>query len=83
MWWNGPAWGPVSGWWIMLLIGIVFMVVCLFIISRVFGIGAGSGCMIPKNNANTNYPKNDEKIDELKKEIQSLKEDIRNLKVRS
>lgn len=72
MWWNGHAWGPMYGWWIMPIIAIVFMVIVLFIVSRFFG-GIGGFCgRKPMDN--------DESIKELKKEIQELKNEIRELK---
>ena len=83
MGWYGPTWGPFMGWWIMPLFGIVFLLICLFVLSRFMRGGSGSGCMMPKDHANTDRTKNDEKIDELKKEIESLREDVRNLKTKS
>jgi len=70
MWWSGPGWGPMYGWWIMPFFGIIFFVLVLFIVSRFFG--AGGYCGRP-------YADRDS-IEDLKKEIKALSDEIRELK---
>ncbi len=74
MWWNGPGpgWGPMYGWWIMPIFGIIFLLIILFIVSRFFGSGNGF--------CGKRERRDDDGILELKKEIQELKEEIRELK---
>jgi len=73
MWWNTPGgWGPMYGWWIMPFFGIIFLVLMLLIISRFFGAGGGFCGRPPANR--------DSGIEELKKEIKALREEIRELK---
>ncbi len=69
--WNGPGWGPMYGWWIMPFFGIIFFVLFLLIASRFFG---GSGfCGRPPADR-------DSGIEEIKKEIKALRDEIRELK---
>lgn len=72
MWWNTPGgWGPMYGWWIMPFFGIIFLVLVLLIVSRFFGGGSLSG----RPSADR-----DSGIEELRKEIKALREEIRELK---
>ena len=71
MWWSGPGWGPMYGWWVMPFFAIIFLVVVLFIVSRFFG--SGGVCGRPPANR-------DSGTEELRKEIQALREEIRELK---
>ena len=71
MWWNGPGWGPMYGWWVMPFFGIVFLVIVLLIVSRFFG-GGGFCGRTPSGH--------DSGVDDLKKEIQALRDEVRELK---
>lgn len=71
MMWNGPGWGPMYGWWIMPFFAIIFLVLVLLIVSRFFGAGGFCG-RTPADR--------DSGIEELKKEIKALREEIRELK---
>jgi uncharacterized membrane protein len=71
MWWNGPG-GPMYGWWFMPLFGIVFLLIILFIVGRFFQ-GWGGSCGRPPAGR-------DSDIDELKKEIKALRDEVRELK---
>ena len=63
-WWNGPP--PMWGmWWIFPLIGLAFMIVCLFAISRFFRGGAGF-CGDRRYN----------EIEHLRGEMRELKDEI-------
>ena len=75
MWWNGPGGGPMYGWWIMPVFGIVFLLVVLLIVSRFFGSGSGF-CGRPRTGRLTE----DDEIKELRKEIRELRDEIRELK---
>ena len=59
------------GWWIMPFFGIIFLVLMLLIVSRFFG-GGGFCGRRPADR--------DSSIEELKKEIKALREEIRELK---
>lgn len=72
MMWNGPGWGPMYGWWIMPIFGIIVFVLVLFIVSRFFGAGGGF-CGRPPTDR-------DSSIEELKKEIKALRDEIKELK---
>ena len=67
-WWNGPhpMWGMG---WIFPLIGLAFMIVCLFAISRFFGGGAGF-CGRRRYN----------EIEDLRREVRELKGEIANIR---
>jgi hypothetical protein len=67
MWWNGPGWGPMNGFWIMPFFFIIFLVIVLFIVSRFFG-GGGFCGRTPSRH--------DSAIDDLKKEIQALRDEV-------
>jgi len=71
MCWNGPGWGPMHGWWGMPFFGIIFLVVVLLIVSRFFGYG-GFCRRTPSEH--------DSSLDDLKKEIQALRDEIRELR---
>lgn len=58
------------GWWVMPFFGIIFLVIVLFIVSRFFG---GGFC------GRTPFG-HDSGIDDLKKELQALRDEIRELK---
>ena len=69
-WWNGPP--PMWGmWWIFPLIGLCFFIAMLFAISRFFGRGTGF-C------GGRRY----DEIDDLRREIRDLKDEIAKLKKR-
>jgi hypothetical protein len=73
MMWNGQGWGPMYGWWMMpfgMIFMVIFIVICLLIVSRFFR--GGGFCGGPMRH--------DSDIDGLKKEIQSLREEIKELK---
>jgi|GEM_PF-980227 hypothetical protein len=65
MWWNGPP--PMWGWGMMIFpfFGILFMVVCLFFMFHMF---KGRGSFMSGQR--------DYEIDDLKREIKGLKEEI-------
>jgi hypothetical protein len=67
-WWNGPhpMWGMG---WIFFLIGLAFMIVCLFAISRLFRGGAGF-CGGRRYN----------EIEDLRREMRELKDEIAKLR---
>jgi len=58
------------GWWIMPFFAIIFLVLMLFIVSRFFG---GSFCGRPPADR-------DSGIEELRKEIKALRDEIKELK---
>ncbi len=64
-------WGPMYGWWIFPFFGIIFMLLMLLIVSRFFGRGGFCGRR-PSDR--------DEGIEELRKEIKALRDEIRELK---
>ncbi len=67
-WWNGPP--PMWGmWWIFPLVGLIFVIVMLFAISRFFGGGFGF-C------GGRRY----DEIEDLKREMRDLKEEVAKLR---
>ena len=72
MWWNGPGCGPMYGWWMMPIFGILFLLIFFFIFSRFFGGGAGFCGRQPADR--------DSGIDDLKKEIKALRDEVKELK---
>lgn len=59
------------GWWVMPFFGIIFLVLMLLIVSRFFG--GGGFCGRPPADRNND-------LEEIKKEITALREEIRELK---
>ncbi|HSA77481.1 MAG TPA: hypothetical protein VLG72_01300 [Nitrospirota bacterium] len=74
MWWNGldSEWGPMYGWWFMPIFGILFLLIVLFIVSRLIG-GGGGYCRRQPADCNSGS-------DELRKEIKALRDEVRELK---
>lgn len=72
MWWNGPGWVPMYGWWIMPIFGILFLLIFLFIFSRFFGGGVGFCGRPPADR--------DSGMEELRKEIKALRDEVKELK---
>ena len=67
-WWNGPP--PMWGmWWIFPLVGLIFVIVMLFAVSRFFG-GRFGFC------GDRGY----DEIEDLKSEIRDLKEEVAKLR---
>ena len=67
-WWNGPS--PMWGmWWIFPLIGLAFIILILFAISRFFGSGVGF-C------GGRRY----DEIEDLRREMRELKDEISKLR---
>lgn len=58
------------GWWIMPIFGIIFLVICLYFFSRFFGCGRG-----PMDHSGERA-----ELEDMKNEIQSLRDEIRELK---
>lgn len=77
MWCNGPMWGPGYGWWFMPLFGIVFMVVFLYAISRIFGT---SGFRGPFACGRQDSGKDQGNTEDLKEEVRALLAEIQALK---
>lgn len=71
MW--GPGWGPMYGWWVMPFFGIIFLVIVLIIVSRLFG--GGGFCWRPPTERNSD-------IEEIKKEIRASRDEISELRRR-
>ena len=67
-WWNDPhpMWGM---WWIFPLIGLVFMIVCLFAISRFF-----------RGRAGFCGGRRHDEIEDLRREMRELKDEIAKLR---
>ena len=77
MWCNGPVWGSGYGWWFMPLFGMLFMVIFLYVISRIFGNSGVHGFFPCGRHASR---KDQDDIVELKEEIRELRTEIRSLK---
>jgi uncharacterized membrane protein len=60
------------GWWFMPIFGIVFLLIVLFIVSRFFG-SWGGFCGRPPADR-------DSGIEELRKEISALRDEVKELK---
>lgn len=72
MWWNGPGWGPMNGFWMMPFFFIIFLVIVFFIVGRLSAGGGGFCGRTPLRQGSD--------IDDLKKEIQALRDEVRELK---
>jgi hypothetical protein len=71
MWWNGHP--MMGGWGFMFpLFGLVFMVIVIFLLFQFFG----TRCF-PMRGGNYN------ELEDLKKQIREIKDDIENLKKRT
>jgi uncharacterized membrane protein len=78
-----PFWGEYwgSGWWgfgwIFPLICLLFMAVMVFVCFRMMGGMAGFGCMGGHRGHSA------DQVDDMRREIQGLKEEVRKLRDRS
>ena len=70
MWWTGAGWGPMYGWWLMPLFGIICMVVFLYAVSIIFGRGFCG------RQSSTEQQRN---IEELTREVRELRSKIKAL----
>ncbi len=66
-----PRMGADVCWWFMPIFGILFVLIVLFVIGRFFG-GWGGFCGRP--------PADRDSLDELRKEIKALRDEVRELK---
>ena len=74
MWWDGPGWGHMyGGWWFMPVFGLFCMIIFLYVFSRIFGSGGGF-C------GRHDHQGNGANVDELKREIQELRNEIKTMK---
>jgi hypothetical protein len=73
--WGGSPWSAFG--WIFPLIGLLFMVVMAFVCIRRMGGMAGVGCLGGGHRGHVIH-----QADDLWREIQELKEEIRNLRDR-
>ncbi len=71
----GPPWGGFG--WIFPLIGLLFMVVMVFMCIRMMGGMSRFGCMGSHGGQNA------KETEDLRQEVQAMKEEIRQLRDRS
>lgn len=74
--WDGSPWSGFG--WIFPLIGLLFMVVMAFVCIRRMGDMAGFGCLGSGHRGHAI-----QQADDLRREIQGLKEEVRKLRDRS
>lgn len=72
MWWGGSGCGPMNGWWIMPIFGVLCLFIVLFFVSRFIGAGGGFCGRAPAER--------DSGMEELRKEIRALRDEVKDLK---
>ena len=76
MWWNQAGYGPMYGWWLMPIFGLLCMLIFVYFLSRIFGRNGG-GCGPFSQNTSRNNQGQDELLDEiraLRREVEELRE---------
>ena len=72
--WNHGGWGPMYGWWMMPVFGLICMAIFVFFVSRIFN---RDGCRGPFNPG---APGDNQKEDELLDEIKALRREVDELR---
>lgn len=75
MWWSHAGWGPMYGWWIMPIVGLLCMLIFVLFISRIFN-RDGGGC----GPFSQGTPRDTQVDNELLDEIKALRREVDELR---
>ena len=73
--WNYGGWGPMYGWWLMPIIGLICMLIFVYVISRINN--RNGGCCGPLIQGT---PRENPQQDELLEEVRALRREVEELR---
>ena len=77
MWWDHGGWGPMYGWWFMPIFGLLFMLIFLYVMFRIFNRDRYS-----YGPFSDRHPGSNQEQEKLREEVKALRREVKELRQR-